>query len=180
MPVIAASYSPSKSSLLHSLPLGSFKRYRRNLEQSKLSLVLKPLPICQPTLCGGATIHLQWLSLPTSYSSKFSIFCAISIKKCRPFFLVKHALTDVVYVDMIFLKEEGPNDIFLQQDRGPPNFHTTVQTSWHRQSSHLGTSLTWLYTTWFLLLGVHKVCCLCSNTAHHCAGTPLEETSWHI
>jgi hypothetical protein len=181
MPVIAASYSPRKSSLLQILPLGSFKRWRRNLEHSKLSFVLKPLPICQPTLSGGATIHLQWLRAHTRYSSKFSIFCAIS--KQKVFFCgggVKHALSNVVYADMVVLKEEGPNDIFIQQDSGPPNFHTTVQTSLHRQPSHLGTSHTWFYTIWFLLLGVQEACSLCSNTAHHYAGTPLEETRCHI
>ena len=169
MPVIAASYSPRKSSLQHILPLGSFKRWRRNLEHLKLSLVLKPLPICQPTLSGGATIHLQWLRAHTRYSSKFSIFCAISKQKgrrhCRRlllllFFLggvsVKHALSNVVYAGMVVLKEEGPNDIFIQLDSGPPYFHTTVQTSWHKQPSHLGTSHTWFYTIWFLLLGVQR------------------------
>ena len=74
------------------------------------------------------------------------LLCYIQTKSVYIFFFlgggVKHALSDVVYIDMTVLKEEGPNDIFLQQDRGPPNFHTTVQTSWHRQPSHLGTSLT--------------------------------------
>ena len=71
-------------------------------------------------------------------------------KKCLGLsFFAKHALPDVVYLDMLVFEEEGPNDIqarqrssiFSHYSSGLLGMKVSKETDWQRHPSHLSTSL---------------------------------------
>jgi hypothetical protein len=78
-----------------------------------------------------------------------------------PFIFGEHIVTGVVYLDvlkeflMADLEEEGPNNMLYQQYFMLPNVHSAF----------------WDLTPLYLLLGLHKGCCLCFILVCHFAGS---------